>query len=850
MVRGRAQFIAIIALAAVPPLTAQGQELTLMVKGHPRLFFTEEDLDRIRAASYAADDVLELTEFTNTYFGGKKVTFALPPAQPGEIEEPPGFDHKSYGHYPYWTGMSGRIEGFLKSLALSYASTGREEFARKAAQYCLSLARWEVWTDPDYHPKLNPCLDTGHITIGVAIAYDVCCDAWREDERATVREGLVRLGLRPLYQEAILPENQDSDANWDILYNGALGLAALALVGEMDDAEAWDAIRQARDYYLRIVEKKVESPDTEGLAYSSSLNHAARFADVLKRVTGDDEFFRHPYVSEYIPRWVAYFMSPDGRGCVNFADAGGYPKPFTTLLKLLSNNYDNGLAGWLLEQMSIGDGSNFEGIIYGNPNRKATPPPAQWPTSALVENIDWAALRSGWEDDATFLAFKCSSSKHGHDHKDAGNFVVNISGQWLATDLGYGSFRNKVEGIYSRGTAGHNCILVDGTTQSRREGQITEFFTSEALDYALGEAANCYDEGLLDKFLRRVIFVKPDYYLIWDELAAAEPHHYQWLLHADKQARWRWDGEEPERGQSRRARTLTIMKPTAELECEVLFPLQVEASYDCWPGTEANYQAFMSLQAPEPAAQRQYVVAITPRMTGTGALANPGFDWGLWGWTVGKDGPSEVVVTEDNTEAQTGKTSVKMVGEVPERDRTLLGQWYLPAQEGALYRASVWVKTESLAGGAPVIDLTFYDAQRKYIAPGMYVARGEIGTHAWQQISLEERAPAGAKLMTFRAGYNRSSGTLWFDDAELVQIDPPPAPPREAPQWQFTVEGDPDAGVFAVRATTQGREDIIFCNSTGEQAQAAGIESSAPVALVRTEDGTEQVRVEVVLDGE
>ncbi|GAF99439.1 unnamed protein product, partial [marine sediment metagenome] len=233
----------------------------------------------------------------------------------------------------------------------------------------------------------------------------------------------------------------------------------------------------------------------------------------------------------------------------------------------------------------------------------------------------------------------------------------------------------------------------------------------------------------------------------------------------------------------------------------------------------------------------------------TGALVNPSFEWGLWGWTVGKDGPSEVVVTEDDTVAHTGNISIRMVGEVPERDRTLLGQWYLPAQEGALYRASVWVKTEDLAGGQPVIDLTFYDAQRKYIAPGMYVGRGEIGTHAWQQISLQERAPEGARLMTFRAGYSRSSGTLWFDDAELVQVDPPPVL-REQAEWQFSLEGDPASGVFVLRAMADGREDVVLCNSTGEKAELPGVESAAPVMLVRSREGKQFAREEVVLRDE
>ena len=821
-----------LSLCAVPGL---GQEKPLLVKDHPRLFFTSADMERIRAAEYAQENLLTLREFTIGYFGGKKVTFEFPPTMPGEIEEPPGFDAKSYGHYPYWTGLSGNIESHLKALALSYASTGREEFARRAAEYCLTLVGWEVWTDPDYHPNLRPCLDTGHITLGVSIAYDICHDAWSEEERQRVRGGLLKLGLQSLYAETLIESNQNSDANWDILYNGALGVGALALVGEIDDDIAWPMIEQATAYFLRLLDAKITSPNTEGLAYSSSLDHGVRFADVLKRVTGDERFFQHPYVCDYIPRWIAYFLAPDGRGCVNFCDAGGYPRPFTTLLTLAANNGD-GLSGWLLQKMGIVEGKNFQGIIYGDASRPVSPPPDDWPASGMMENIGWAALRSGWDDDDTLLAFKCSSSKHGHDHRDAGNFIINHAGTWLATDLGYGSFRNKVEGIYSRGTAGHNCILVDGQVQKTKDGTIERFYASDALDYVVGEAAACYEADLVQKVKRHIIFAKPDYYLVYDELAAGEPRQYQWLLHADKQARWLWDEQEPEVGDERAVRGLTILKPKAELHVYFLAPTQLRARYATWPGTEANYQPYMTVTTPEKAAELSYVVALAPKQVSGSEIANCGFEWGTDGWQVAHDGESEVEVSIDTEVKHSGRQSVKLVGEMPERDRTLVSQWYLPAQENATYKASAWVKTQDITGGTPVMDLTFYGPDRKPIKP-WYATRGEQGTKDWYQIEIEGKAPEGTRLMTFRISYGRCAGTMWFDDAALIQVDPPRV--KEEPlEWEFTIAGDPLTGIFTVHATAENRKDVVSCDFSGNK-------EAVPVALRRSRDGKELVDTRV-----
>ena len=812
---------------------AFGQERTLLRQDHPRVFFTSDDLPRIRQAEFAADELLGLTEHTLGYFGGKKVTFPLPPVQPGKIEEPPGFDAKSYGHYPYWTGYSGRLEGELYKLALSYASTGNEAFAQRAREWILSLIEWDVWTDPDYHPNLTPCLDTGHITLGVAVAYDVCYDQFTPEERRRIVRQVDKLGLQSMYSWVFGDKQQQSEFNLEILLNASLGIGALAFLGELDDQRAWQYIDQAKAYFMRLVDKKLDSPNTEGLSYSSSLDHGSRFADVLKRVTGDDEYFRHPYVGEVVPRWIAYFLGPNRSRCVNFCD-GGYPAPFITTLKLLSNNYDNSVAGWLLEQFGATDGNDFDGIVYGNPDRASAPPPAAWPNSAVFENIGWAALRTGWDDDDTLVAFKCSSSKEGHDHTEQGNIVVNVAGTWIATDPGYGSFRSKPEGVYSRGTAGHNSILVDGTMQTAREGKITRFFTSEELDYAVGDASRCYDPGKLSKFVRHVIFVKPDYLVVWDELASeGTPRSFQWLLHTDAGGWFEIDGKTPDAGFSGPASEIKLVKDRASLNARFLAPTEVTATYDFWPETEKNYPAFASVEAPK-AAMQNYVVAMVPRRLNR-LLVNAGFERGAAGWTPGGEPGSQAQGSVDATVARTGKQSVKLVGEKPERDRLLYGQWYMPAVGGATYRASVWCKTEDLAGGHPVIDLTFYDGARKYAAPGMFVARGEDGTHDWQQLVIEAQAPQGARLMTFRAGLNRAAGTLWFDDARLHRIDPtaPKAADTAQAPWQFSVEGTPGEGAFAIIATAGDRRDTLVINPSGDEVSVAGVTTRAPAALLR-----------------
>jgi hypothetical protein len=89
--------------------------------------------------------------------------------------------------------------------------------------------------------------------------------------------------------------------------------------------------------------------------------------------------------------------------------------------------------------------------------------------------------------------------------------------------------------------------------------------------------------------------------------------------------------------------------------------------------------------------------------------------------------------------------------------------------------------------------------------------------------------------MTFRAGLAWAAGTLWFDDAEVVQVDPPPDVPERA-DWTFRIEGVPGEGAFAVLAEGDGRRDVLILNPTDEQATIAGHATAEPVALFRGDE--------------
>jgi hypothetical protein len=84
-------------------------------------------------------------------------------------------------------------------------------------------------------------------------------------------------------------------------------------------------------------------------------------------------------------------------------------------------------------------------------------------------------------------------------------------------------------------TKAHNCVLVDGEGQPIQDitakGETLDFLGGKAYTYWLGEAAGAY-QGRLKKFRRHILRIRPDTFVIYDDLEAPQPATFQWLLHS------------------------------------------------------------------------------------------------------------------------------------------------------------------------------------------------------------------------------------------------------------------------------------------------------------------------------
>lgn len=113
-----------------------------------------------------------------------------------------------------------------------------------------------------------------------------------------------------------------------------------------------------------------------------------------------------------------------------------------------------------------------------------------------------------------------------HDNADWNAFNIYAYGVPLALDSASGAYSDPLHKAWHDKAVAHNTLVFGGRSQERKDGKILTWITRPEVDYSVSDAS--VPAGV-EKFIRHVLFVKPSYFVIWDEVASSEPA--SWMLH-------------------------------------------------------------------------------------------------------------------------------------------------------------------------------------------------------------------------------------------------------------------------------------------------------------------------------
>lgn len=176
--------------------------------------------------------------------------------------------------------------------------------------------------------------------------------------------------------------------------------------------------------------------------------------------------------------------------------------------------------------------------------------------SAELPFSDNYYFRSSWCEDGNLLHFHCGDTGGGHGHADKLHIDLVLGGEDVLTDSGRYTYVDGSARYFLKEPGAHNVVLVDGRSYSVCQDSWIyqnlcscmkqQYFDGKKGAFVEGSHMGYLKEGVLTN--RRIIWIKPDIYVLADYFYAAGLHSYESLFHFGGQGRLSLCGNIPEEG--------------------------------------------------------------------------------------------------------------------------------------------------------------------------------------------------------------------------------------------------------------------------------------------------------------
>lgn len=612
------------------PMPRRDELLGRVPREHPRLFVRPEQLPELRRLAGG-----ELSEGLAALVRRCDRILDDPPPTGEPPKYPPDVEFKSEQWREIWWGNRRYTIEVLDSaatLAFTRLLTGNDDYGDLARRLLLDAAGWDSKGATGYRYNDEAGMPYAY---HFSRTYTFLHDMLSEEERALCRE-VMRVRGQEMYDHLAprhiwRPYGSHSNRAWHFL--GEVGVAFLDEIPEAGDW-LWFAMNVFFNAYP--VWNDDDGGWHEGMQYwASYISRFTWWADAM-RVAMDIDAFCKPYFSRigYYPM----YLQPPGTVGGGFGDLAGRRRSSHNipLMRILTAQSGNTHWQWYVEAHEApSPDRSYIGFLRGSLPEVEPKPPADLPTARCFRGTGQAVMNTTLLDGKDNVQFMFKSSpfgtqSHGYDANNA--FLLSAFGERLFISSGwrdiYGSDHHVNWMWHTKST---NSITVNGGTQIKRSplarGEILDFHTSEGFDFVAGEAGGAYADDVLDRFTRRVVFVKPELIVIHDRLVAKEPSTFEWWLHAPNEM-------VISPGQR-------VMAASGDARCEVTFltpePLDITQTdqFDPPPRPRVRLVEYhLTAATPSPQREAEFVTVLRPHRTGRPPRGEPRLvavsgGWGL-----------------------------------------------------------------------------------------------------------------------------------------------------------------------------------------------------------------------------
>ncbi len=442
---------------------------------------------------------------------------------------------------------------------VAYALTGDLRHGQTARRALFSAVRCATWQGgfPSRIPAGLPGYRAPFIESDtaecVSLCYDFIFPLLSEAERREVEDALYEKALP--WIDMYLRLNGEGyllNSNQGAVYTAGLAYAALVARRSHPDVDA--ILERGIQWFPRMMNNyyKVDGASNEGQFYwEFTTKYAVTALLAICRHKG----WRVPdYAPAHLPRTMDYLMhtrslARDRLSFLPMSDSiegFGYNFMNSSFL-FFAKYYDDRNARWLWHKFFAHrpnpPGSSFFGRMIAGAYTtsglmefllfvEGTPARPQLPPSKRFEACDRITLRTGGDYGDILLLFDGGPQTFDHTHGDKGQFIMEAYGERFAADPGVIKYQDPAC-IFFKNTNYHNLVTLQGRNQDYRDPKRAVILDRVTLDgpcdYLSADLSNSYK--YFTRYRRRVLFVRPHYFLVLDDVQAAEPG-LEWNYHS------------------------------------------------------------------------------------------------------------------------------------------------------------------------------------------------------------------------------------------------------------------------------------------------------------------------------
>ncbi len=388
-----------------------------VVNIHPRLFFSQDDIHRIRKLNEQGDTLIHIGYLQNQIESSKILKEPLLSYYLDEAKLRVPSIHKFAVQLPH--------------LVMMYQLTGDTSFARRIVNQFKKLNDFPDWGANRHF------LDAGIGGFDFALAYDALYAFLTAEEKKMMRSAVLKNVLIP-GKEQLQKKIWWSTANhnWNGICNGGIIMAALSMYEE-DPKEMSEIIALA----INALPKYIKSFDPdgqsdEGLMYwGYGLMYTTIAMESMQRVLGTS-FGLDQFTGFKKTGWFPAFVS----GPVSSLNIGDDPiknGKSRSFFWFAKNNNDTALAKMQYDLCKESNEMNWMDMLYYNPKMVRSNLKNNIPLENHIHGIELMSLRSGWDNNASFISLHGGYNNANHGHLDAGSFDLQANGEiWAYGNLG------------------------------------------------------------------------------------------------------------------------------------------------------------------------------------------------------------------------------------------------------------------------------------------------------------------------------------------------------------------------------------------------------------------------------